>query len=365
MMEKFMPAIAASAALLLISLSHSLPAIAGEQEGPPSSVNNWVGDKNKGWFFYNEKDEKEPEKKKTKPPAPTPAPPTPLPDFTKPEPKSDTKSQPPSPFSAEWFRKNLPKYLDRAWNNPTPENVRTYYVLQKIALDRAGRFARTAQEVVMGNPMLDESTNRPIAVAYGRSYDMAARKAMDALMQELSKKFGIAFIFSGKQCTGECITLSRNLKAFSNATGFKVLPISADGENFSQNAYAEFIVDRKAPQKLKIINYPTIALMDLSTKEVIPVAQYALTIESLKKFIALRAKQSGYITDQQLLATRKYRPKVELDSPEFMRRIQQRVGEAEDADGFIPPERLMPLLQDIPLSADILKTGALPNNFKR
>ncbi len=218
---------------------------------------------------------------------------------------------------------------------------------------------------MLGNPLLDESTNRPIAAAYGRSYDMAAKRAMDTLMQELSKIFGVAFIFSGSACTGECVTLSRNLKSFSDATGFKVLPISADGKTFPQNAYSEFIVDKAAPQKLKIVNYPTIALIDLQTKEVIPVAQYALTIQSLKKFIALRAKQSGYITEQQLLATRQYRPKVELDSDQFLRKLQRASLHTNDPDGFIPPEQLAPLIENIPLSADALQAGQLPSNLKR
>ncbi len=37
----------------------------------PASANNWVEDKDKGWFFYNEEEE-EPVRKKASPPPPPP-----------------------------------------------------------------------------------------------------------------------------------------------------------------------------------------------------------------------------------------------------------------------------------------------------
>ena len=82
---------------------------------------------------------------------------------TKPEPLKEAKAEPPAPFSLKWVQEMLPKYKERAWDNPTHENVQAYFLVQRFAMDRANKFADVAQQVVVGNALLDESMRRPLA----------------------------------------------------------------------------------------------------------------------------------------------------------------------------------------------------------
>lgn len=84
------------------------------------------------------------------------------PEKPKPKPVAEAKPTQPKPaaplpsgpemFSAEWFRENLPKYKDLAWNNPTVENVRTFLYLQRFAIDRSEQFSDATELAVVGDP---------------------------------------------------------------------------------------------------------------------------------------------------------------------------------------------------------------------
>lgn len=80
-------------------------------------------------------------------------------------------------FSAEWFRENLPKYKDLAWNNPTVENVRTFLYLQRFAIDRSEQFSDATELAVVGDPFLDEITRRPAATFASQQVDRDAGNA--------------------------------------------------------------------------------------------------------------------------------------------------------------------------------------------
>lgn len=339
----------------------NVAATTASAEGAPLSIQSegsWVEEKGRGWFFYNEEKEpekKEPKKEKKEPPSPPPPPPAPLPDFTKKESKPSPKG--PEPFSAEWFRKNLPKYKDRAWDNPTPENIRTYFTLQKIVLDRAERFANVAQEVVIGDPLLDESTNRPLSMAASRSHDMAAQKAERALLKAISPKFGVVFIFNGERCKGDCLLAAQNVKKLQTQFGFETLAISTDGQTFPGNPFEQFMTDKKAPKRLRLVNYPAIALIDRQTREIVPVAQYAMALSEMRRTILLAAKKRGYIDEQQWNKTKKYAPVLHADKREVLEMLKKKAGQHAGKDGFIPPEALYPYIKNLNPDISALMVG--------
>lgn len=107
-------------------------------------------DKERGWFWYESPDPEE-DMAEIEPPLP---PPPPAPPPAPPGPK---------PLSAEWFRKNMEKYRDKAIDDPTHENVSAYMYLQRVMLDKAEKFAEASQHVVMADAVLDENSRRPIA----------------------------------------------------------------------------------------------------------------------------------------------------------------------------------------------------------
>ena len=88
----------------------------------------------------------------------------------------------------------LPKYKERAWDDPTHENVQAYFLVQRFAMDRANKFADVAQQVVVGNALLDESMRRPLATFMNPSIDRAANQNTDALLRKVSEKAGDLFL---------------------------------------------------------------------------------------------------------------------------------------------------------------------------
>lgn len=92
-----------------------------------------------GWYWYQD-----PPKEEELPQQPE----------VKPEPKPAVAAKPaPAPFTLKWVQEMLPKYRERAWDNPTQENVQAYFLVQRFAMDRATQFADVAQQVVVGNAM--------------------------------------------------------------------------------------------------------------------------------------------------------------------------------------------------------------------
>ena len=66
----------------------------------------------------------------------------------------------PEAFTVAWYRENVQKLRDRAIDDPTQENVRAYYLAQRIMLDKASRFTDMARLVTSTDPLIDESSRR-------------------------------------------------------------------------------------------------------------------------------------------------------------------------------------------------------------
>src|SRR5690606_30258083 len=125
-----------------------------------------------------------------------PAEPAELADSGSPLPQPEQPSKPaPAALSPEWMRENLPVYRDRALQDPTPENVRAYFYLQRHAMNMAERFARVAQKVVLADPVLDENTRRPISSYGAHVFDAVARENMIRVAAKIASVAGIWYFY--------------------------------------------------------------------------------------------------------------------------------------------------------------------------
>lgn len=89
-----------------------------------------------GWFWYHDPVEEEPDLV-----------PEPLPVMPPPAPSEPKETEPPlKPFTIALVRQTLDKYKEAAWNNPTPENVKAYFLLQRFVIERSNKFADVAQQ---------------------------------------------------------------------------------------------------------------------------------------------------------------------------------------------------------------------------
>jgi len=69
----------------------------------------------------------------------------------------------PAPLSSAWIRENMQNYLDNAIDNPTPENISAYLLIQKYAMDKSFAYMDATEAATLGNPLLDEINKRPSA----------------------------------------------------------------------------------------------------------------------------------------------------------------------------------------------------------
>ncbi len=109
--------------LLLALIASAVPAAASDRVSADNPVVRFYGRKAEGWFWYE--------------PIPKPA----QPERLQPEQPAlapvSRRTAAPATFSAAWFRQNLPKYKDLAWDHPTLTNLRAFLLVQRFALDRA------------------------------------------------------------------------------------------------------------------------------------------------------------------------------------------------------------------------------------
>lgn len=251
--------------------------------------------KTEGWFWYNEEPEPEPEPE-IEPPkpeisvveAPAPAPKEPTPEG-------------PEPFGAEWVRIMLPKYQDKAWSEPTIENVRAYYYLQRFAIDRSEQFALAAQIAVMGDPLLDEAARRPLSSFAVHELDRKKDDETRLLVREVAKRAGIFFFF-GPNCDG-CEIQAPIIKDLADNDGFNVIPISKDGGEIHSVQFSDIRQDQGHAEQLGVMTYPATYLATPDGGFSV-VGQGAFALSEIRQRILLAAKAAGIITEDEFGKTR-------------------------------------------------------------
>ncbi len=254
--------------------------------------------KEKGWFWY----EPDPEPVAEVPeqsPAPDPAP---LRQTVQKPPQAQ-----PMPLSSEWFRENLTRYRDRAVDDPSDQNVSNYLYLQRVMLDKAARFGEVSQKVVMGDPLLDENTLRPVSTFGANAMDERADKGMANAAKQLAEKAGLWFFYSST-CSF-CVKEAGVLKGLSHAYGFKVLPIALDGLPLPGSPFPNFTADAGQARKLGVETTPALFLAKPGKDgEVIQLGQGLLAVDEIVKRAVVLAHQHGWLTDDDYNRTLKANP---------------------------------------------------------
>jgi conjugal transfer pilus assembly protein TraF len=259
-------------------------------------------DKERGWFWYEEAPEEMPASE----PEPM-ALPEPVQEKRKEEPKPEKKPPGAKPLSAEWFRKNLEKYRDKAVDEPTDENVTTYMYLQRVMLDKAEKFTEVTQRVVMSDPVLDENTRRPIATFGAFAMDDRAKRGSDQAAKKLAEAAGLWFFYSS-DCEF-CVKEAGVLKGLMHAYGFKVLPVALDGLPLPGDSFPEFTVDRGQAKKMGVELTPALFLVKSGENgNAIQLSQGLLAGDEIIKRAITLAHQYGWLDNNEYQETLKVKP---------------------------------------------------------
>ena len=252
-----------------------------------------------GWFWY----ERELEPQET----PEPAPPLP-PPASAPTP-SATPSGPP-PLSSAWLRERLGAYRDQAIDDPTPDNVALYLYLQRVAMDKASRFAAATQRAVQFDPFLDEITQRPTANFAANLVNEQTAKQRAALLQKIGNEAGVLFFFRS-DCP-YCEAQAPLLATLRERHGFAVLPVSIDGAPLPGGHFPTFQRDAGQAQALGVVSTPALFLAR-PPDGVVLIAQGLLSLSQLEDRLLTAALEAGWITEGEYAKSRPVVADLRLD----------------------------------------------------
>ncbi|NOV29757.1 conjugal transfer protein TraF [Methylomonas sp. ZR1] len=288
--------------MLMTLLLQALTASADEAVDRP--VASYFEDKQRGWFWY----EVLPEPVKKAQPDIQADQHKPKPDIKPPsvvqadiEPKTQAKpSAEPQPLSSAWLKQNLEHYLNQAIDDPSHENVAAFYYLQRVMMDKAERFTNAARYVVMSDPQLDETVRRPVATYAANEANHQASVVAERALKAIAAQAGILFFFRS-DCP-YCHVQAPILAMLENAYGFKIYPVSLDGLPMPNGFFNEFKRDNGQAAMLGVEQTPALFLMK-PPKQIVPLAQGALSLEELTGRILLAAKEAGWIDATQYQTT--------------------------------------------------------------
>ncbi|MGP1715686.1 MAG: conjugal transfer protein TraF [Methylophilus sp.] len=263
-----------------------------------NAIDPFFSDKERGWYWREEPPkEVDEEIVPEKPEPPKEAKKEPEKEPTKPE---VVTPPPPQPFTAKWFKENMDNLRDAAIDNPTEDNVAAFYYAQRVAMDKAERFAQVATNVVTADPFLDANSRTPISTAGRNMLEQSATVNSNVTLDTIAQKTGIWFFF--RSDCGFCHSQAKILKALAQAHHFKILPISLDGLPLG-NDFPDYRVDSGQAAKMNITVTPTIVMATPPSKTVV-LGEGFIPLDELKTRIVNQAGSNGTISNEQFATTR-------------------------------------------------------------
>jgi conjugal transfer pilus assembly protein TraF len=276
------------------SLLASFKALATEQP--------FYSDKARGWFWREVY------------PSPLLAPETPedTPIIPAPEAKtSEVLKLEPPPLSTAWFRSELGAFRDRAIDDPSPENLHHYFVLQRILMDKAHRFSEMAHEVVLSDPLLDENRRRPLSTFGVHEANRSAREATDEALSIIALRGGLLFAFRS-DCR-YCDLEAPLIKGLELRHQIKILPLSLDGKPLPSGLYPSFRAHHGEADALGITTTPALFFIEPPNR-IMPIAEGLVALEDLIQRLLIMAHREGYLSDDLWTKTQGEQP-VAAPSP--------------------------------------------------
>jgi conjugal transfer pilus assembly protein TraF len=238
----------------------------------------------------------------------------------------------PRPFSPAWLREKLPEYRDKALADPSPENVRTYYYVQRYSMDMAERFALQAQKVVLADPILDENSRRPLSDYGAQIFDKRALAATEQVAKKIAGMAGIWYFYHS-ECP-YCEAQNPILLNLKRKLDLAILPIGLDGRPMAESQFANFAPNKGHAQELNVQATPTIYMVR-PPNDFVLLSEGLVTENSLKQRMILGAHEAGWITDAELNSTK----------PVNHIQIQADLGELPE-EVLNDPERLVEILRN-------------------
>lgn len=264
----------------------------------PSRAEGFYGDKDQGWFFYDDAKPSSPSPASAPPrvPAPITPPPVPAPAVAPVVARSPPKAE---PFSLEWLKDKMPILAKNAIDHPTPENVQAYMYAQRMMLDISQNFADMGERVAASDPYLNESVRFPTSAAARAGALWQVDRARDEILQNLSPRSGLWFFFDSR--CGFCQSQLEVVRGVAKRYRFPVRYISEDGEPLHGMLRDEMVIDQGHATfhsfDLKLT--PAVALV-VPPSKVLIVAHGAMAEEDLQHKIVEAAIDADLVPQEMM-----------------------------------------------------------------
>ncbi|BCU08443.1 conjugal transfer protein TraF (plasmid) [Allochromatium tepidum] len=269
----------------------AVAALLGLLPSPPlhaGVVDSFIQEKERGWFWY----EIEPE------PPPEPLPPEfPPPAVIAPAPASTPETPP--PLSVEWFKEYYPSVLNKAVDNPTPENVAGYRYATRVMLDKASNFAHEFKRQALLDPLLDESNRYPFSSAARGSFANFTNQQKREAVQTIAARAGL-WVFVDETCPF-CSMQYPIIARTAKERGFVVSYITPDGSRPEWMAEEdEVLKDEGQSRALKIQVRPATVLV-VPPETLTVITQGMLSQDLLEERLLVAGDMAGLLSDKDRL----------------------------------------------------------------
>jgi len=236
----------------------------------------------KGWFFYEEERVVAPVKPKDE-----------LPVQVSPQP-SEKK-----PMTTAWMRKMIPILQERAYDNPTRENVAAYAYLIRALGDKAQRYTEVHMDLIKTDPFLDMNNNMPFNKGNRDLIIAGAGQKKESAIKHIAKNAAGLFVFIDSKCAF-CKPQVTAAKRVAKRHGFDVMFISVDGKDVP--GADDWVPDNGTAKKLGITIFPTTVLA-YAPATYIPISFGLMSDTQLEEGILSAAKAANKIQKDMLDGT--------------------------------------------------------------
>ncbi len=213
----------------------------------------FLGDRERGWFWYEEAPLPPAKPKPPKEPRGSPG---------------STKAKPVEVKQYEQFKAGMEEARIVAMFNPTQANVERYVQYRTALVKIADQLAEAGQRVVWANPDYDFTQVRPVSAAGLRVHDAQKTELRQQTLERLARTHVLYFFF--KSDCPYCHAFAPVLLGFSQATGIKIFPVTLDGG--ALNEFPQPHIDRGQAAALGATTVPAVYLANPATREVAPIA---------------------------------------------------------------------------------------------
>ena len=247
-------------------------------------ADSYFVDKERGWYWR----ERQPETPQTQPPDSVTGAIAPSSELSK-------------PLSAEWLRKNMDSYRDAALNNPTPENVEAYMLLQRYSMDMADRFSQVWMDVVAQQAYLDESVDRPISHVAKIERQSGISAERERILKSLSTR-GIGIWYFFRSDCPYCHRQNAVLVALTRLYGIEVLPISLDHGAMNSPEFPSFVLDEGQGARLNVTGTPTLFLNNTETGEIARLTVGFRALNEIEDAALQVARKNQWISESEYVS---------------------------------------------------------------